>query len=387
MKRRALLLTVLFAIAAAGCKSSSGGAVEVKIALEAATPALKRATVIVDYSRAGATIETKGGQPACASILPHVSCRFSDEDGKLRVEAESPQGFSGPADLAVCRMTPSAPGIDGATIASKLSVALLEARGGDGQPIEIAALSRDSARAAAAERGGATTGGSAATQGATPGEARAPADSPQAGSAPSSSSPAAQAGEGMVVTREDLQERERKRAEEQLKKREADAARGSGAGQETAPGYSSGVYDGGDDEIEDPEPGTGVNDPTDDDARATAYMVAFDLGATSGPLGALQFDVDYNGGSGGWLGAGGGADCRWLVTAALHACNDKRGGSLTCALVDTNGFSGPTPLMECVFKSRNSVAAGDFSVRVTDVSTPGLEPADATVFVSGVYPR
>jgi len=135
------------------------------------------------------------------------------------------------------------------------------------------------------------------------------------------------------------------------------------------------------------EPGSGVNDATDDDARATEYGVRFDLAATNGPLGALQFDVKYSGGSGGWLGAGGGAACTFLVAAAIHACNDKRGGDLTCAVVDTTGISGPVALMECSFKSRNSIATGDFSVNVTDASTPDLQPTDARVFVSGVYVR
>jgi hypothetical protein len=43
--------------------------------------------------------------------------------------------------------------------------------------------------------------------------------------------------------------------------------------------------------------------------------------------------------------------------------------------------------VECTFKSRNSVAESDFSVNVTDASTADLKPADARVFVSGVYAR
>ena len=76
-----------------------------------------------------------------------------------------------------------------------------------------------------------------------------------------------------------------------------------------------------------------------------------------------------------------------MVSASLHACNDKKGGSLSCAVVDTTGFAGPTALMECSFKSRNAVSAGDFSVRVVDASGPDLAPVDARVVVAGVYAR
>lgn len=130
-------------------------------------------------------------------------------------------------------------------------------------------------------------------------------------------------------------------------------------------------------------------DSPDVTAPTTTYTVSFDLEATQGPLGALQFDVEYRGGGpGGWVGAGGGASCRWIVQAAIHACNDNRGGDLTCAVVDTGGFTGPIPLLECVFVSRDdSVTPEDFDVTVTDASSPNLEPMDATVSVSSVVAR
>jgi hypothetical protein len=114
--------------------------------------------------------------------------------------------------------------------------------------------------------------------------------------------------------------------------------------------------------------------------------VSFDLGPTDEPLGALQFDVEYRGGGEAeWLGAGGGAACRWIVQAAIHACNDKRGGTLTCAVVDTGGFTGPIPLLECEIVSTNdALTTDDFEIEVTDASTPYLEPVDAAVTVSSV---
>lgn len=131
------------------------------------------------------------------------------------------------------------------------------------------------------------------------------------------------------------------------------------------------------------------SDSPDVTGPTTTYTVSFDLGPTDGPLGALQFDVEYRGGSpAGWVGAGGAAACRWSVQAAIHACNDKRGGILTCAVVDTGGFTGPTPLLECEFQSSDdALTVGDFAVEVTDASTPNLDPVDAEVRVSAVVAR
>jgi hypothetical protein len=386
--RSAAAIALAAAFPLAGCKSSPGPSVEVRIPLADATPTLKRATVVVDYAKSGARPQIAGGSPSCTSILPHVSCRFSDADGKLTIEAESPQGFSGPVDLAVCRMVPDSPGTDAAQIAGRLRIEIAEARGSDGQPVA------DTKLAAKRDSSGATGPGATVAETAPSGDGgRRQRDGgvDPAASAASGAAAAGATGQGLVVTQDDLAAREQRRAEEQMKAREAQKKRDGLSGQAAtgvAPGGSTGAVTAGEDDVPlGEEPGTGVNDATDDDARATEYGVRFDLAATSSPLGALQFDVKYNGGSGGWLGAGGGAACTWLVSAAIHACNDKRGGDLTCAIVDTNGIAGPAALMECTFKSRNSVAASDFSANVTDASTPGLEPADARVFVSGVYAR
>jgi len=122
----------------------------------------------------------------------------------------------------------------------------------------------------------------------------------------------------------------------------------------------------------------------DDDSlpiAETRYRVAFSLEETTGPVGALQIEVTYRGnGNGGWEGAGGSVGCRWIVQASLHACNDKRGGELSCAIVDTGGFAGPTPLMECDFvATSDAVTAEDFKVKVVDASAPDLSPIDVEV--------
>lgn len=390
--RSAVALAVAAGLPLAGCKSSSAPSVEVRIPLTDATPTLKRATVVVDYAKSGARPQITGGSPACTSILPHVSCRFSDADGKLTIEADSPQGFSGPVDLAVCRMIPETTGTDAAKIAGKLHIEIADARGSDGQPIAETKIA-SKREPTSGSSPSATVGGEAAREG---GRHRAGGSAAEPGGAGEGAAPGAAGQGGLVVTQQDLAAREQRRAEEQMKakekdsqkKREVMAGGQAAAGGEAVMGGGAGAVTGGEEEVPlGEEPGTGVNDATDDDNRATEYGVRFDLAATQGPLGALQFDINYTGGSGGWLGAGGGAGCTWLVPAAIKACNDKRGGDLTCALVDTNGIAGPATILECIFKSRNSVAAGDFSVRVTDASTPDLQPADARVVVSGVYAR
>jgi hypothetical protein len=123
-----------------------------------------------------------------------------------------------------------------------------------------------------------------------------------------------------------------------------------------------------------------------DVTSTTIYAVSFDLEATDGPIGALQFDVEYRGGGdAGWVG---GAACRWIVQAALHACNDKHHGKLTCAVVDTGGFTGPTPRLQCEFRATDDgLTVDDFDVDVTDASTTDLVPIDVHVFVESVTPR
>lgn len=372
---------------AAGCGGDSGSSsVEVKIAVPAAAAAIHSATIVVDYARSGAKPQLSGGKPACTSILPHVSCSFSDDgSGKLTIEASAPQGFSTPVDLAVCRMIPASAGVDGTAIAGKIQVSLADARGSSGQAIEEKQGTKVASSGASRREPGSPSeaggvGGGAAGEGQAGGGAGAVA---QGGSG---SAPGAAPGQGMVVTREDLAARDRQRAAEEQQARAAERSviAPSQGGTAMAPGAAaeSGAGDEGS-ESEDSE----ENDPEEFAADATKYTIRFDLKETAGPVGALQIEVDYTGGSGAWLGAKGNVDCRWMVAAALHACNDKGRSRLTCAVVDQTGFTGPTALMECTFKSKNAVTAGDFRVDVVDSSGVDLEPIEARVVVAGVYAR
>lgn len=133
----------------------------------------------------------------------------------------------------------------------------------------------------------------------------------------------------------------------------------------------------------------GCGDDSDDSEQLPTieYVVGFNLGQTTEPVGALQFDVRFLGSDGEWAGAAGGVDCRWIVNAALHACNSKTPGRLACAIVDSSGFTGPTELMECSFLSDDdALTAADFDVQVVDASGTDLAPIDADVTIT-VDPR
>jgi hypothetical protein len=381
----AVLMTIASAAACGG--GSSAPSVEVKISVPHAAGSIGKATIVVDYSKSGAKPQVAGSGPACTSILPHVSCRFSDDGaGKLTIEAEAPQGFSTPVDLAVCRMVPATAGTDAATIGGKLAVAIADARDTGGQAIQDIKVASGSSRREPSAAGG---GADRAAPGGAAGEAAGDGSGATAGAPGSGGAVSGTAeGQGMVVTREDLAARERQRAEEQM--------RGQGAAPTQRPiiqpgpgraGTDSGAESGDAGDATDDGEGAEADDPEEYAADATEYGIRFDVGPTDGPIGALQIEVDHTGTSGAWLGAKAGVACRWMVSASLHACNDKGGGKLSCAVVDTTGFTGPTGLMECSFKSKNAVSASDFTVDVVDASSPGLEPIDVRVVVAGVYAR
>ncbi len=370
---------------AAGCGGDSGASsVEVKISVPGVAAAIHNATIVVDYARSGAKPQLSGGKPACTSILPHVSCSFSDDgSGKLTIEASAAQGFSTPVDLAVCRMIPGSAGVDGTAIGGKIHVSVADARGSTGEEIEKqqgTKVASVPSRREATSPGDTGSGGGAGAEGSEGEGAGAVAEGG------TGAVPGAPAGQGMVVTREDLAARDRKRAADEQAARAAErpVIAPSQGGTAADPGAEGdGAMDDEGNESEDSE----ENDPEEFAADATEYAIRFDLAATQGPVGALQVEIDYRGGSGAWLGAKGGVACRWMVAASLHACNDKGRSSLACAVVDSTGFTGPTPLMECSFKSKNAVSAGDFRVDVVDSSGVDFAPIEARVVVAGVYAR
>jgi hypothetical protein len=128
------------------------------------------------------------------------------------------------------------------------------------------------------------------------------------------------------------------------------------------------------------------NDPEDSQPVA-AYDVVISVTSDSGPVSALQLDINHLGSSGGWQGAGSKANCQELVSANMRACNDKGRGRISCALIDVGGFPTPTDVLSCVFKTGGTVSMSDFSVQVVDASSPDMGQIDVDVRVTSVSQR
>jgi hypothetical protein len=112
------------------------------------------------------------------------------------------------------------------------------------------------------------------------------------------------------------------------------------------------------------------------------YSVTFGINARTSRLGAVQFDARAK--SGNWQGAGASVSCRNVSGAAMMACNNKGGGLLSCALIDPNGIVTPKDLVTCRISASKAVSAGDFSVKVTDASSPAMKPVGVSVVVTRV---
>jgi hypothetical protein len=113
------------------------------------------------------------------------------------------------------------------------------------------------------------------------------------------------------------------------------------------------------------------------------YTVTFGVDNRAGRLGAVQFEARVGAGAD-WQGAGASVSCRNSSGASMMACNDKGGGVLSCAFVDTAGVSTPCSLVTCRIVSPKPIAASDFKIKVVDASSPDMKPAKASVVVTSV---
>ena len=139
-----ILPAVVMLVALAAC---GGGkeAVEVVIPLERNIE--RQATIIVDYSQAKARPLLAGGEPACASILPHVKARFMDDgNGKLTISIISKQSLTAPLDVVVCRMTTDRPQTSSSDVAAALAIATASDGGRPSRKKSAAAKSGDNNR-------------------------------------------------------------------------------------------------------------------------------------------------------------------------------------------------------------------------------------------------
>lgn len=92
-------------------------------------------------------------------------------------------------------------------------------------------------------------------------------------------------------------------------------------------------------------------------------------------LGSLQYDTDYSNAPGEMLGQGGNVECASLVEGSLAAFNDVDAEeNLDSGIISLDGFTGPVNVAECTFRANIVPTAGDFTITVTEASTPDLDP-------------
>jgi len=374
------LLAMVAAVAICGCTSGASDAVPVTISLQRETPNLAKATVLVDYSRSNAKIAQEQGHPSCAFILPGVAGEFADDGhGALIIKMHAQHGLRGPADIVACRMETGQPDVAPKELAARLDVKLTEAEDAAGKVIDLAALpvtlaSRgDDAKSKRTTQGNpaesrkaleertarpapaAPTAPAAAAAAAGTAGASAPASStaaPVAPAAPRAAPPAPRTptpapGRGAVLAPSAAQQRASANNNNPV-------AAGTGTGTSQDPTYD----------------GSAGEDP-----KVPAYDVTVSTmpGGPTTLLGALQFEISYNGTSGGWVGIQGDAQCDALVDA-LRAINDTGARSIRVGLVSVQGMPTPAAMVRCSFRSRDYVAATNFTVQVVDASDTDSNP-------------
>jgi hypothetical protein len=366
---------VIVIAAAVGCDRTPP-AVEVVISVAAITQPLVSATVIADYSRAGAELLNSGGSPACAALPPDVSAQFSaDGGGRLLIEATSERGFSGPLELAVCRMSADVPGTAASNIAARITVtfaAATDTQGrslGDREPDTGESTGEAAADATdpAAPVGRAQTGERASTV-VTP---------PHAGPG----TPVGAVADSLNAGLHERSTADPSRQSKQLEEREREGIEARrAAGRDEA-----GLDDGTAIPADDPDAEEGdENDP--DVRRATpAYDVYIDAITPAGVIGTLTFDVRHTGSTGGWEGAGSHVACKWDVGTGV--CSDIGAGRLRCSTSSDVGFGTPAPIVTCTFRSSATVATYHFDARANEAKTVDGRPVAIDLAVTSVLPR
>ena len=125
----------------------------------------------------------------------------------------------------------------------------------------------------------------------------------------------------------------------------------------------------------------------DGDSATPAYTLEFAV-TTPGRIGALQFEVEHLGSSGGFIGRGDAVDCEPLVDAIV-ASNSPGERILKVGLISLDGIPVPAAILRCGFQTTEEVSPSSFNVAVTDASrTDGSElDPPPTVVISSVTPR
>jgi hypothetical protein len=114
----------------------------------------------------------------------------------------------------------------------------------------------------------------------------------------------------------------------------------------------------------------------------TDFAIQFLMGDSGGPVGALQFSVNYTSAPGGFIGSGadigsGGTLQCTRSAGDFGSFNDNDLGLMNAAFVSLGGFTstGSLQIAICNFASTGPTpVAGDFTITVSDASRPDLSP-------------
>ncbi len=348
--------------------------VDVVVSLGEEAVGVSRLVLSVDYAAAGAHPVMSGGEPACTTLLPFIAMKFSDDgDGTLTVEAFSSTSFSAPLDLAACRMIPESSGQSGSDIAGALRISVKEALDSAGNPLsarKLASVSSAPDRRDVDSRAGDSrvarerVRDDYTPQPATPSSPSATRDRDRPITRPSPSRDRVRDGRVEDGAGPEAEVAPRPQEPPGATQPAAPLVGGGAAGGGGSPGGSGG--DGGGSGTDGGgSPGTPL---PDGGTAAIPYEITIMVVGQYGDLGALQFDVEYLGPSGNFVGKADGVDCTSLIGAGLAAFTNKGNGKVTGAMVNVNGFSTPGLIAKCTFKSRDVVTTDDFLVTATDAS-------------------
>jgi hypothetical protein len=380
-------------LAVAGCNGGDKNLVSVVVALpDHAVPNAARATLVVDYSGSNSRIHYADGAPDCAIILPGVDGDFADDgQGTLTIHTSGERALRGPADVAACRME-ATEGATGASLREQMTVRVTEALDAGGKAIDVASVTARPRAARSEEaiqqaQADAVKTAASISAAAPPPAALSPAD----GMVPAGVPPPA--GMGTIAPKPGLPGGAPP---------PVPGAAGAGAPKPpaprpgtatgprnlaTGPGASSAVGAansgaGGADSgvIDDSAVNAGDRDPSYDDSdsdnpNVPAYTLTFEVQGQGGRFGALQFEVNHLGRSGGFIGREDTIDCVPLVDAIV-AGNFVGERLAKFGLISLQGVPFNMLILNCGFRTREPLSSNSFAIEVTDASDTNSNPID-----------
>ncbi len=100
----------------------------------------------------------------------------------------------------------------------------------------------------------------------------------------------------------------------------------------------------------------------------TPNAVTFYLNAASTALGSIQFEVDYTGAAGDFVGDGPSVACTNLLAASTAAFNKMQGRVLAMDFINLEGFSAPLSLARCEFAATGELQIEDFQINISEAA-------------------